>query len=310
MMKLTNGWRILGQSMNLKSLEHLLAVAETRSFSKAALSCFITQSALSRSIQNLEEELGGRLLDRIGKRNELTPLGVEVCARAQGIVREARELKRSAEWLQEGGGTIRVGLGSGPGSLLAMPLMELAARLHPKVRVSLTEGQTELQLIRLRERKLDAMVVDARRIVPAPDLRIESLGEHAAGFIVRAGHPLAARRRLAFQELLDYPVATTPLSDEVGRALMAQYGAQAHPDLLTSIRSDDIIAMLQVVERSDAIYLGIRAAAREALRAGRLRELALHPKLEVGARFAYVTMNGRTEAPVMRLVRELVAQCL
>jgi len=101
--------------MNIKPLEHLLALADTGSFSRAAEQCCLTQSALSRSIQNLEQELGGQLLDRIGKRNELTPLGREVVARARRIVLEASELRRSAERMQGGGGSIRVGLGSGPG---------------------------------------------------------------------------------------------------------------------------------------------------------------------------------------------------
>ena len=55
--------------MNLRHLEHLLAVADTGSFSRAAGRLFITQSALSRSIQGLEDELGGPVLDRLGKRN-------------------------------------------------------------------------------------------------------------------------------------------------------------------------------------------------------------------------------------------------
>ena len=59
--------------MNIKHLEHLLALADTGSFSRAAEQCFITQSALSRSIQGLEDELGGPVLDRLGKRNTLTP---------------------------------------------------------------------------------------------------------------------------------------------------------------------------------------------------------------------------------------------
>ena len=59
--------------MNIKSLEHLIGLTDTGSFSRAADKLFITQSALSRSIQNLEEELGGKLFDRIGKRNVLTP---------------------------------------------------------------------------------------------------------------------------------------------------------------------------------------------------------------------------------------------
>ena len=145
--------------MNIRSLEHLLALAETGSFSKAAERCFLTQSALSRSIQTLESDLGGKLLDRIGKRNELTPLGQQVVERSRGIVRDAAELKRSAELLQDGAGLIRVGLGSGPGALLMQPLMRLAAEQYPRVRVSITRGPTELQLVQLRARQLDAMVV-------------------------------------------------------------------------------------------------------------------------------------------------------
>ena len=90
--------------MNIKQLEHLLALAQTGSFVRAADRLFITQSALSRSIQGLEEELGGKLVDRIGKRNELTPLGHDVVARARSIIHEAAELRRSAELMQQGGG--------------------------------------------------------------------------------------------------------------------------------------------------------------------------------------------------------------
>ena len=100
--------------MNIKHLEHLLALADTGSFSRAAEKMFITQSALSRSIQSLEDDLGGKVLDRIGKRNELTPLGLDVVSRARHIVRDASELRHSAKLLKEGGsGVISVGLGSG-----------------------------------------------------------------------------------------------------------------------------------------------------------------------------------------------------
>lgn len=88
--------------MNLRHLEHLLAVADTGSFSRAAERLFITQSALSRSIQGLESELGGPVLDRLGKRNTLTPLGLEVVARARPILRDLDQLRDSARHLQQG----------------------------------------------------------------------------------------------------------------------------------------------------------------------------------------------------------------
>jgi DNA-binding transcriptional LysR family regulator len=297
--------------MNIRHLEHLLAIAETGSFSRAAERAFITQSALSRSIRALEATLGGPVVDRIGKRNELTALGHDVVERARRIVLDAEELQRSAALFAGGsGGTIRVGLGSGPGAMLMTPLLHHDATRRPGVRVEVSRGSTELQLGQLRSRALEALVVDARRIAPAPDLRVEPLGEMRTGFIARADHPLAARRRVAFEDVLEWPVATTPLSAEVARLLVEQYGPRADPAAMATLRCEDIGALIDTVSRSQAVYLGIVAPAREAIARRRLAELHLAPRIQATARFAYVTLAGRTEAPVMRTFREFVAERL
>ena len=297
--------------MNIKHLEHLLALADTGSFSRAAEKLFITQSALSRSIQNLEEELDGKVLDRIGKRNELTPLGLDVVSRARHIVRDVAELRHSAKLLQQGGiGAISVGLGSGPAALLMTPLMLAGATQHPGLRISVTQGPVELQVQRLRSRQLDAMVVDMRRVIPAPDLNIESLVEMRAGFVARASHPLAGKKSVSLDEVLRYPVASSPLSDEVARLMVDLYGLQANPSELISLRCDDISSLIETVAQTDAIFVGVLAAARAGLDAGTLVELPLKPKLQASARFAYVTLAGRTEAPVMAMFRRFVREHL
>jgi DNA-binding transcriptional LysR family regulator len=222
--------------MNVRQLEHFLAVAETGSFSRAAEKLHLTQSALSRSIQSLESEVEGQLLDRVGKRNELTPLGRQVLERARRIVLDAHELKRGVDLMREASaGTLRVGLGSGPGAILMTPLLCHMARHHPRVKLRVVRGPTELQLIQLRERQLDALVVDVRVVPPAEDLSIQPVAEMSGGWIVRAGHPLLALRTVTFADVLAYPVAATPLSDEVGRLLVAQYGPRAIPSQFVSV---------------------------------------------------------------------------
>ncbi len=292
--------------MNIKHLEHLLALADTGSFSRAADKLFITQSALSRSIQSLEEDLGARVLDRIGKRNELTPLGQDVVARARHIVRDAAELRHSAQLLQGGGrGAVSVGLGSGPAALLMLPLL-CAASAQAGMRVSVTQGPVELQMLQLRSRQLDAMVVDMRRVIPATDLNIESMAELRAGFVVRAQHPLAAQKKATLADVLRYPVASTPLSDEVARLLVDQFGPQANPAEMVTLRCDDAASLVQTAARTDAIFLGALAMARSGLNDGSLVELQLAPPLAATARFACVTLAGRTEAPAMAYFREFV----
>lgn len=295
--------------MNIRHLEHFLAVADTGSFSRAAERLFLTQSALSRSVQALETEVDGLLLDRVGKRNELTPLGRQVAQRARRIVLEADEMRRGVELMrQSDAGVMRIGLGSGPGAILMTPLMCHMAQNHPKVRVHITRGSTEQQLVQLRGRQLDALVVDARRVPPDEDLRIEPMADMAAGWIARAGHPLAQRRSVTLADMLAYPIATTPLSDEVVRMLVGQYGPRGNPAQAATLQCDDVGGLLDVVERTDAIFLGVQATARERMAAGALAVLPVRPALRARGSYAYVTLAGRSEAPVMAILREFVAR--
>ncbi len=298
--------------MNLRHLEHLLAVTDTGSFSRAADRLHLTQSALSRSIQTLEDDLGARLIDRTGKRNELTPLGQAVAVRARRMVFEVAELRRSAELLKQGDlGSVRIGLGSGPGAMLMTPFLVHMAKRHPGVQISVSSGVTELQLMQLRQRTLDALVIDVRRIAPAPDLAIENLTEMRAGFVCRSGHPLLlADSPVSFDEVLRFPLASTPLSAEVAHMLVNTFGPRADPQQAVSLRCDDITSLIETVKVSDAIYLGILAAASAGCAAGQLAELAVAPRSIGGARFAFVTLSGRTEAPSMGLFRQFVAERL
>ncbi|WP_050478245.1 LysR family transcriptional regulator [Herbaspirillum rhizosphaerae] len=297
--------------MNTRQLEHLIAVSETGSFSRAAEKLFITQSALSRSLQCLEEELGGRLLDRIGKRNSLTPLGLGVVQRAREVVLQTSELRRSAQLLQQGtGGNIRVGMGSGPGFLLMTPLLCHVAQHHPDLRSFISRGPVELLLAQLREQQLDALVVDARRVMPHADLDIDVAIEMRTGFVCKKSHPLAARGAIGIDDILQFPVVSTPLSDEVVRLLVKTYGARANADEMITLQSEDIRSLVDTIYATDAVYLGILAAARAGLEQGELVELDVRPTLTASARFALVTLRGRTQAPVMVWFREFVTTIL
>jgi DNA-binding transcriptional LysR family regulator len=295
--------------MNLRHLEHWLALADTGSFSRAAEKLHITQSALSRSIQALEEDLGGPLVDRVGKKNELTPLGRSVLERARRIVGEAQELKEGAALLQQGGlGSLRVGLGSGPGAMLMTPWLVFMARHHPTVQVTVSRGSTELQLTQLRERQLDALVVDVRRVEAAPDLKMAHVVEMRAGFVCRQGHPLLSLypEGAPFDALLAYPIASIPLSQEVARLLVDHYGPQANPAQMTTLQCEDIASLLDMVGQTDAIYLGIVGAAREGMARGSLAELPMRTPFKGQARLGLITLAGRTELPVMSVFRDFV----
>jgi DNA-binding transcriptional LysR family regulator len=202
-------------------------------------------------------------------------------------------------------GTLRVGLGSGPGSMLMTPLLLQCALQHPRLQLQVARAATEQLVQALRERTLDALVVDARSLRPAPDLDTRELHEMRGAFLVRRGHPLARRRTPADLALLrQYPVASTPLSDEVARVLVERYGPQAHPDVLVTLRCDELPSLVEVARRSDAVLLAIRAAAPD------LVELRLAPELKATARFGLVTLRRRTEPPGLQTLQALMRERL
>ena len=299
--------------MNLKQLEHLLAVAETGSFSRAAEQLHLTQPALSRSIRMLEEELDARLIDRMGRRNELTPMGETVAVRAKQLVFEAEELSRSVALMKGGSsGAIRVGLGSGPGAMLMTPLMTHVAQNHPDVRLTITRGAIELQLRQLRERLLDALVIDMRSIAPADDLVIELAAEMRGGFVCRSGHPLVSKTPncISFKDVLRYPLASTHLADEVAHILMRRFGPRANPKHAVRLRCEEVQSILETVRESNVIFFGIVAAARRGISCGELVELVTDPPASISALVGIVTLVGRTESPSMKVFRRFVADWL
>lgn len=295
--------------MNLSQLRHLIALAEHQSFRKAADALFLTQPALSRSIQALEEELGVKLIDRIGRKNTLTAFGHQVEAGARRILLETKELQRGVDLLKSGDlGSISIGYGSGPAAVLEIAFFRYMANHHHRVLVKTARGATELLIQSLRTEQLDIVVVDRRVLAGSDDLRIEPLSPLRGGFLCRAGHPVLSESPIDLAVLQKYSNATTPLSPEVGRSLAEALGANAHPDRLMTMVSQDIRALLEVVETTDTIFFGILAAANEQLAAGRLVEIPTQPPVELYGQFALVRLARRTESPACKLFSEFVRQ--
>ena len=292
--------------MTLVQLRHLLSLADTGSFSKSAAALFLTQPALSRSIRALETELGQPLFDRIGRRSEPTPFGREVVQRARQLVDAADDLRQSGPQMARGlAGTLRIGLGSGPGAMLMTPLLVHMATQHPGLHLQIARGRTDLLERSLRERALDALVVDVRSLRPAPDLQLAQTCELRGAFLCRRGHPLARKRSaLRFDQLRAYPIASTPLSDEVARMLVEHYGPDAHPDRCVTLRCEELPSLVDLARHSDAVLIAVRAAAAD------LVELPMLPALDATARFALVTLAGRSPAPALPIVRQLMQALL
>lgn len=287
--------------MTLTQIRHFIGLAQAGSFVKASGQLFLTQPALSRSIKSFEDELGQLLFDRTGKKIELTPFGHRTLQRCQALVEEVEALKNSGKVLgATDSGDVRLGLSSGPGAMLTAPVMMHFAKHFPKFHVQIVRANTGALTHMLRERAVDALVIDLRSMRPAADLQVTEIGEMKGAFMCRKNHPLTRLSKVTFEQLRQYPVASTPLSDELARVLIERYGEKAHPDVLVKYSSDEISHLIHVVERTDTLLLAIRACAPE------LVEVKLAPSLNDHARFGLVTLANKTEALYLPEVRRLM----
>ena len=96
-------------------------------------------------------------------------------------------------------------------------------------------------------------------------------------------------------------MASTPLSDEVARVLIARYGPVANPDDMVTLHCDETLSIVELARQSDVIVLTVNAVASDLVR------LNVSPSLNATGRFGLVTLHQHQEAPALRIVREQLA---
>ena len=291
----------------IAQLRHFIALADSGSFTKAADRTRRSQAAFSRSIAVLESGLGVALVERSGHRNALTSIGRTVLAHARQVVAQADELQQVVRHHVSGeAGHIRMGLSPTPSALLGAHLLRMAAEHPGGMHIQLSRGPHTQQIEALRNRALDVLVTDLRALPDAhPDLVVHKLAVLPTGTLVRPGHPLVQKALPSLDDLLPYPIACTGVSAVVGRLLVARFGPQAHPDTLITLASEVVEDLLATARDSDAVYIGILAAARTMLARG---ELVALPFASEGleSHVAWVQRVAKAPNPVLDGIRERV----
>ena len=188
--------------MNLRDLKYLVALADHKHFGRAAAACYVSQPTLSTQIRKLEEELGVSLVERAPRKVMLTPAGREAADRARAIVAEVEQMKEAARRSRDPeAGTVRLGIFPTLGPYLLPHVVPLVRSRFPKLELLLVEEKSDVLLSRLRDGKLDAVVL----ALPLADeqLQAEFLFEEPFVLAVPEQHPLATRESLQMEDLAD-----------------------------------------------------------------------------------------------------------
>jgi DNA-binding transcriptional LysR family regulator len=198
-------------ALDARRLLVLQAIAEQRSFTRAAEALVMTQPAVSRQLAALEAEVGAQLVERGPRHVALTPAGAALVEEAEAILpaidAAARRLKAFAA---SDGGAVRLGAVPSAMATFVPTALHALRRARPRVEIQLQEGWST-DLARLTARgDLDLAVVSTSGTMPPPSGA--TLLREPLVVLLAADHPLARRRRLALAELADEPwlVATEP----------------------------------------------------------------------------------------------------
>ena len=186
--------------MELHQLRYFCAVAETGSFSRAAEQSHVAQPSLSQQILKLEDELGARLFDRLGRTVRLTELGKTFLPRARAVLRELEAAKGDVRERKDSiSGPLSIGVIPTVAPYFLPPHLTLFTRQFPQVQVTVVEEITPVLLERLRGSRVDVALL----ALPIRGHEFDAfplLTERLFAALPNK-HPLANRRSVALKDL-------------------------------------------------------------------------------------------------------------
>jgi LysR family nitrogen assimilation transcriptional regulator len=199
----------MADSLSTRQLRTFLQVAELRSLTRAAAVLHVSQPALSRQIQALEESLGVVLFNRLDRGVTLTEEGELLRDRAAEILRDMDRLGESiAARASEPAGTVHVGLPPSMHDLVTLPLLATVRARHPKIVVHLTVGISVTLNEALQAGKLDCAVVSDIEPLVAADA--EPLLRESLFLIGPPAAKLAPTKAVPLEALSGRPLLLTP----------------------------------------------------------------------------------------------------
>ncbi len=195
--------------LDLKRLRVLREVAERGSFSAAAESLYVSQSAISQQISALETEVGGPLLLRLRSGPILTDAGRLLVSHADAAICRLEQAERElAELSGMGSGELRLVSFSSASATVVAAAAARFRDLHPEVRLSLAEAEPEDSIGRLKRGEFDialAFDFELYPFDPDRDLAMTHLLDERMRVALPPGHRLAKRHALRLEELRDDP---------------------------------------------------------------------------------------------------------
>lgn len=294
--------------MQLRQLQHLIALADQGSFGRAAQAVHLSQPAFSRSIDSLEDGLQARLVDRVYGTVRFTQAGELVLARARELLADAKQIAHDVLQLEGLAiGNLAVGLGPFAAGTLGRMALSVMTQRHPQLQMRMEVADTATLCERLHRRELDLFIADTRELTKQPGLEIARLPDVAVSFFVRPKHPLLEREQVTLEHLMAYPVAGPKMPAEVAARFVRQ--PRRSERSVFTVSCDDAGTLRHLALTAHAVILAPLAPA-PGHETDALVPLAVGGLGRMQTHYSLVTLSGRTPSPAAAAYSRIVSELM
>ena len=293
--------------MDTSSLRTFLTIAETGSFSTAAERLYLTQSAISKRVQSLENELETQLFDRVGRQTVLTPAGEIFFGRAQTILQQLEDSHREIDNLKgEVAGTLHIGTSHHIGLHRLPPILKRLNQQYPELTLDIHFMDSEVAYREVQSGKLELGIITIPN-TDKPELNMRVTWDDPLEFVIGRNHPLAEQlkesggKSVSVKELAAYNAvlpARNTYTRQILESAFARTGHHIHTNLSTNY--------LETIKMLVAVGLGWGILPRTML----TRELLVIkiPRLHLQRKLGVVWHPKRTLSNAAKVMMELLEE--
>jgi len=293
--------------MNIRHLKHFLALVEWGSYARASEAVHLSQPALSRSIQQLEQELGVPLFDRGRQGAQLSVFGQVALPHVRGVIAADEALRQSIESV--GGlesGELAIGAGPYPALGLINKVSATFINRYPGICLHVSNSNWQVLHQALLAQELEFFVADVKELVLDPALKVVELPGQRGSVFCRAQHPLITKPLIEWQDVLNHPLALPKLPKHMEGYLQSL--SQPFGGMTRRVECDNFAFLVSVVAGSDALGLAPQAMLSDMIEAGILRTLKVAGLERLLTSYGIVQLKGRRLSPAAEAYRTMVLE--
>jgi DNA-binding transcriptional LysR family regulator len=291
----------IARRMKLHDLRVLMAVAQAGSMNKAAALLNLTQSAVSRSIAELEKTVGANLLERTARGVEPTEYGQAMLECGAAVFEDLRQGAKKIEFLTDpASGEVRIGCHPALATSFVSAVVDGVARRYPRIVFHLVVAEVGTLHRELTERKVDFLVTREFRPLVDERLSFEFLFDDSFVVVAGAQSPWVRRRRITLLELLNESWALPPPETAFGLAVMEAFRSCGLDYPRTTVVTIPPDLRMSLLATGHFLTIFAASALRFSMRRADLKILPVDlPMASVPS--GIVTLKNRTLSPVAQV---------